>query len=555
MIRSIPLHLRFVLPVVILLGVTVVLLGLALQGPLTASMDQLFQGRIDSAANTVNVLIQEAVQEMQNLGVSLAYSKVVPQSPHEGYMAPQEIASRVKTQGGLFLAFGETSLLEVTPQVQTFQREARTHGTYAVVYFYKNNPVILVLILVRAPNLPDRLLTIGIPLDQPFLDKLAKKVGLPIALSDSSGHLLVTSQRAATLFPTQFDQGVAGQAKFSDGDSYLWMRQSFLENNPMGLQLILATSSKPLEQVFVVILHNWALAASLLLVAGSILYFWLVKTIVKPLNRLVHAAEQVASGNLDIQISDPTQDEVGRLSHAFNKMTTGLREVDRAKGAFLAYVSHELRTPLTSIVGFAARIASSKQENVKTIEAAEIIRKEGDRMVRLVEDLLFLGSVNAGKMEWRYSTFSPYPLIQSCVNLMMPTAEEKGLNLVLTGPANLPEVIGDCDRIKQAVLNLLNNAIAYTPQGSVHVQVSADSFASTWSVIVVDTGVGLANVSPMAIFDPFVRGQKDSKGVGIGLSLVKEVMVAHGGTVTCTPNEPEGLRFALNFPMAPRGHS
>ncbi|MCA9475051.1 MAG: HAMP domain-containing histidine kinase, partial [Nitrospira sp.] len=113
----------------------------------------------------------------------------------------------------------------------------------------------------------------------------------------------------------------------------------------------------------------------------------------------------------------------------------------------------------------------------------------------------------------------------------------------------------DCDRIKQAVLNVLNNAIAYTPQGSVHVQVSADSFASTWSVIVVDTGVGLANVSPMAIFDPFVRGQKDSKGVGIGLSLVKEVMVAHGGTVTCTPNEPEGLRFALNFPMAPRGHS
>lgn len=556
MIRSIPLHFRFVLPVVFLLGATVALLGLALQGPLTASMEQLFQGRIESAANTAGVLVQEAVQEMQNLGVSLAYSKVVPQSSKQGHMAPQEIAARVKNQGGLFLAFGETSLLEPTPQIQAFEREARTQGNYSVVYFHKKKPIILVFILVRDPDLPDRLLTIGIPLDQPFLDTLARKVGLPIALSDSFGHPLVMSRQAATLFPQQFDQGQTGQSKFSDGDYYLWMKHPLPENNPMGLQIILATSSKPLEQVFLVILHNWALAALVLLVTGSVVYFWLVKTIVKPLNRLVHAAEQVASGNLDIQISDPKSDEVGRLSNAFNKMTTGLREVDRAKGAFLAYVSHELRTPLTSIVGFAARIATGgRQEHVKTLEAAEIIRKEGDRMIRLVEDLLFLGSIEAGKMEWRFGTFRPYPLVQSCVSLMTPSAEEKGLSLVLSGPSDLPEVIGDSDRIKQAVLNILNNAIAYTPNGSIQVNVSADLLAHTWSVVVADTGVGLADVSPMAIFDPFVRGQKDSKGAGIGLSLVREVMVGHGGTVTCTPNQPEGLLFTLTIPMAQTGHS
>ncbi len=195
-------------------------------------------------------------------------------------------------------------------------------------------------------------------------DTLARKVGLPIALSDSFGHPLVVSRQAATLFPQQFDQSQTGQSKFSDGDYYLWMKHPLPENNPMGLQIILAMSSKPLEQVFLVILHNWALAALVLLVTGSVVYFWLVKTIVKPLNRLVHAAEQVASGNLDIQISDPKSDEVGRLSNAFNKMTTGLREVDRAKGAFLAYVSHELRTPLTSIVGFAARIATGGRQNM-----------------------------------------------------------------------------------------------------------------------------------------------------------------------------------------------
>ncbi|MDH5427025.1 MAG: HAMP domain-containing histidine kinase [Nitrospirota bacterium] len=556
MIRSIPLHFRFVLPVVFLLGATVALLGLALHGPLTTSMGQLFQGRIESAANTTAVLVQEAVQEMQNLGVSLAYSKALPQFPKQGHMAPQDIASRVKNQGGLFLAFGETSLLEPTPQVQTFLREARTQGNYSVAYFHKKTPVILVFILVRAPDRPDRILTIGIPLDQPFLDTLARKVGLPIALSDSSGHPLVMSRQAATIFPQQFDQGLAGQSNFSDGDSYLWRKQPLPENNPLGLQLILATSSKPLEQVLLVILHNWVLTALVLLTIGSLLYFWLVKTIVKPLNQLVQAAEQVAGGNFDIQISDPKSDEVGRLSQAFNKMTTGLQEVDRAKGAFLAYVSHELRTPLTSIVGFASRISSGgRQEHVKTLEAADIIRKEGDRMVRLVEDLLFLGSVEAGKIEWRFSSFYPYAVIQSCIDLMIPAAEEKGLNLTLTGSSDLPEVIGDNDRIKQALLNLLSNAIAYTPQGSIQVQVSANPIARTWSVVVADTGVGLATISPMVIFDPFVRGQKDSKGAGIGLAVVREVMVAHGGTVTCTPNQPEGLRFTLNFPMAPTEQS
>jgi two-component system sensor histidine kinase KdpD len=124
---------------------------------------------------------------------------------------------------------------------------------------------------------------------------------------------------------------------------------------------------------------------------------------------------------------------------------------------------------------------------------------------------------------------------------------------VLSGSSDLPEVIGDSDRIKQAVLNLLNNAIAYTSQGSVQVQVSADPVTRTWSGFGADTGVGVADISPRAIFDPFVRGQKDSKGAGIGLSVVREVMVAHEGTVTCTPNQPEGLLFTLKFPMAPTG--
>jgi signal transduction histidine kinase len=556
MIRSIPLHFRFVLPVIFLLGATVALLGLALHGPLTTSMEQLFHGRIDSAANTTEVLIQEIVQGMQNLGGSLAYAKVLPPLSKQGDMAPKEIASRVKNRGGLFLSFGEISLLEDTPQLQAFRREARTQGKYAVVSFHKKKPVILVFILVRVPDQQDRILTIGIPLDQRFLDKLAREVNLPITLADSSGHPLVMSRQAATLFPKQFAQGVAGQTKFPDGHSYFWVKHPLPENNPMGLQIVLAMSSKPLNQVFFVILKNWTLAASVLLVMGSVVYFLLVKTIVRPLNQLVHAAEQVAGGNLDIQISAPNRDEVGRLSHAFNKMTTGLREVDRAKGAFLAYVSHELRTPLTAIVGFAGRIArGERQEHAKTLEAADIIKKEGDRMARLVEDLLFLGSVEAGKMEWRFSAFHPYPLIQSCIRLMAASAEEKGLDLVFTGPSDFPEAIGDRDRIQQAVLNLLKNAIAYTMKGTIQVNVSADIQAHTWSVAVADTGVGLADISPMSIFEPFVRGQKDRKGAGIGLSLVKEVMIAHSGTVTCAPNQPEGLVFTLNFPLSITGHS
>ena len=150
-------------------------------------------------------------------------------------------------------------------------------------------------------------------------------------------------------------------------------------------------------------------------------------------------------------------------------------------------------------------------------------------------------------MQWRFDPFHPFPLIQSCVALMTPLAEEKGLSITLTGSSDLPEVIGDSDRIKQAVLNLLSNAIAYSKKGLIQVEVSADGRAQTWSLVVSDTGVGLDTISPKTIFDPFVRGQKEGKGAGIGLSLVKEVMDAHGGTVTCAPNQHEGLRFTLKF--------
>ena len=555
MIRSIPLHFRLVLPVVFLIIVSVVFLGLMLKGPLTESMFQLFQKQLESGANTASVLIQENGQEMKNFGVGLAYSKTLLQSQNKGYLEPEEIATRIKNLGGQFLAFGDVSLLPSSAFLEDFQSKARIQGDFSVPFLYKEKPVILIFISIRIPDHPDRLLTIGVPMDQPFLDKLSKAVGFPVAIGDSTGHVVALSSQAMTLFPKQFAQETVGKSDFSDGQSYLWMKRPLPDYNPLGLEVILATSSKPLEEVFLQILQYWVLAAIGLLLAGSGIYFWLVKTIVRPLNQLVHAAEEVASGNLNVQVPDHNQDEVGRLSTVFNKMTAGLQEVDRVKGAFLAYVSHELRTPLTSIVGFAKRITRIDDQKIhKIYEAAEIIEKEGNRMIRLVEDLLFLGSVKAGKMQWRFGPFDPFPMIQSCVTAMTPLADEKGLSLTLTGTSNLPEAIGDSDRIKQAVLNLLSNAIAYSKKGFIRVEVSADIMAQTWSLVVSDTGVGLDAVSPIAIFDPFVRGHQDSKGTGIGLSLVKEVMNAHGGTVTCTPNQPEGLRFTLNFPSVPTTH-
>jgi len=550
MIRSIPLHFRLVLPVIFLMAASVVFLALMLKGPLTESMFQLFQKQLDSGANTAGVLIQETGQEMRNFGVGLAYSKALMQAQKEGYLGPEEIAARIKNRGGLFLAFGDVSLLPSNAQIEDFQSKARTQGDFSVPFLYKGKPIILVFIPVRIPDRPDRLLTIGVPMDQPFLDKLSKEVGFPVAIGDATGRPLALSSQARILFPKKFGHRRVGKTDFSDGEPYLWIKRSLPGYNPLGFEVILATSSKPLGAVLVMILKNWILASIALLLVGSGVYFWLVKTIVKPLNRLVHAAEQVAGGNFNVQVSDPNQDEVGRLSKAFNKMTAGLREVDRAKGAFLAYVSHELRTPLTSIVGFARRISAVGSQNTpKIYEAAEIIKKEGNRMVRLVEDLLFLGSVEAGKIQWRFGQFYPYPLIQSCVVLMTPLAEEKGLKLTLAGPTNLPEVRGDSDRIKQAVLNLLSNAIAYSHQGSIQVEVLADVQAQAWSLMVTDSGMGLDEISPISIFEPFVRGQQKGQGVGIGLSLEKEVMDAHGGTVTCVPNQPEGLRFTLNFPV------
>jgi signal transduction histidine kinase len=321
-----------------------------------------------------------------------------------------------------------------------------------------------------------------------------------------------------------------------------------------------------------------ALVTALLIMTGS--YLIVRYIIVKPVKHLKEVSDAISAGELNLRSEIQTGDEFEDLSHAFNRMlrnlvsmqdrlrkvntdldlkvdelaqaNMALYESNRLKSDFLATMSHELRTPLNSILGFSEVLLSANAIEDKQRRWLGNIQSSGEQLLNLINDILDLAKIEAGKMQVRLEEFSIRDVCEGLLTMFRPFAEKKNIDLKEQLAADIPLLRQDPGKLKQILSNLLSNAIKFTPEGG-RVILKAEAAPPYVNLTVADTGVGIAPDDQALIFEKFRQAgnplTREHAGTGLGLSIVRELAKLLGGDVTLQSELGRGSTFTVYLPL------
>ncbi len=260
-------------------------------------------------------------------------------------------------------------------------------------------------------------------------------------------------------------------------------------------------------------------------------------------------------------------EEVKQAKMEAEKASKAAEQANDAKSAFLSTVSHELRTPLTSVLGFAKIIRKRLDERIfpavnrsdakidKTInqisENLQVVISEGERLTHLINDVLDLAKIEAGKMEWSQENIFMPEVAERAIAATTSLFDQKALKLIKIIDADLPEIIGDKDKLIQVIINLISNAVKFTDEGTVTCRVYKEK--DELIVSISDTGIGIAPEDYAAVFEQFKQVGGDTltdkpKGTGLGLPICKEIVEHHGGRIWLESEQGKGSTFLFALP-------
>jgi len=288
-----------------------------------------------------------------------------------------------------------------------------------------------------------------------------------------------------------------------------------------------------------------AIAIALLLI------FVLSRRITSPIGVLAKAARRLGRGDLSQRVQLRGEGEVATLAQAFNSMATDLEHAEQLRRNLIADVAHELRTPLSNIQGYLEAI----RDGVMKPDAATIrsLNEEAALLSQLVNELQELSLAEAGELKLVYQAEDITKLLKQAVTPWQPQLAAKEILLFLDLPDNLPLVSTDWQRVQQVLHNLLENAVAYTGRGGT-ITVTAAKQGDWVEVSVSDTGEGIPAEDLPNIFERFYRVDKSrakvTGGSGLGLTIAKRLVEAHGGTITVQSELGKGSRFSFTLPIA-----
>lgn len=340
--------------------------------------------------------------------------------------------------------------------------------------------------------------------------------------------------------------------------------------------------------------------------------FFVSDIIARPIKKLSKGMQEISSGNLDVELDIRTGDELESLGNAFNKMASelkesqekvrkqneeleqkveerthdiqegksaiinmmedteslnkeliaaqaklrqnlnALKEMDVKKNQFMSVAAHELKTPMTSIHGFSQILQNNDiaKNQKKREKYLKIIEHETLRLVKIVNDVLDLSRVDMGVVTFEISKIDVNSLVDAVRTEMAIQVREKGLKFEYNVEKNLPKIYTDKERLTQVLINLINNAVKYTPKGTITLNVSKDQ--NELRFVVKDTGLGVAKNNQDRIFDRFYQVDssytRSAGGVGLGLSLCKEFIELLGGKMWCESAPGKGSEFQFTLP-------
>ncbi len=315
------------------------------------------------------------------------------------------------------------------------------------------------------------------------------------------------------------------------------------------------------------------------------------RRIARPVEDMARAVERIRAGRLDTRLAVQEGDEIGTLGRGVNAMAERIEqaharleaevrqathdlaetleemeirnvemdlarrhalEASRTRTAFLANVSHELRTPLNGIVGFSELLARGERTPERR-EQAELLRRSAHHLLELIDELLDFTRIEAGSLTFANEPFALRECIEEAVAIVLPAAREQRLELALVVYLDVPaRVDGDCERLRQVLLNLLGNAVKFTPHGHVTVRVMLENETAdevTLRIAVEDTGIGMSPEFLTHVFEPFTQEGNSLRrrhgGTGLGLAISRRLVDRMGGTIDVESRPGQGTTFTF----------
>ena len=283
-----------------------------------------------------------------------------------------------------------------------------------------------------------------------------------------------------------------------------------------------------------------------ILIASTVSLF-IANSLMKPLNLVCQGAEKMAGGNFKEVIPKYSTDEVGKLADTLNYMSDEILKNERLKNEFISSISHELRTPLTSIKGWAIVLGSSDlTDKAELQEGLKIIEEEVGRLTYLVEELLDFSKLSSGKISLSKEETDILQLLKGILKQMTPRFESKNIKVVLNG-YSVEKIDIDVNRMKQVLINVLDNAIKFSPDSSV-IKVGLFQKERVINLIIEDEGYGISKEDLPHVKEKFYKGKNVNSSNGIGVSICDVIINLHGGLFEIDCVVGEGTLVTISLP-------
>ena len=405
-----------------------------------------------------------------------------------------------------------------------------------------------------------------------YIENFDKKENMGVMVLNSTGKVVLTS---TGFLPEEDEKFTDFDSAVSNDNGYAFWRGTLLSGeaamsetrvikDPDGAvvgAIRYIVSMEPVNSR--IILSAVIIIAIGLVILGLVIISGLlfIRSIVKPIQRLSEAAGQIAQGDFSAseKIEHKYDDEIGDLCDAVSDMAKDLETTEQMKNDFISRVSHELRTPLTAIKGWAETMQLSERGTLdrRTFDKGMgVIIKESTRLTGIVEELLDFGRIQSGRMVLMNEKIDILAEFDETVYMLKERAVEEGKHLLYDEPEVVyPPIYGDRNRLRQVFLNVLDNALKYTPKGGVvaaQVIYSKDE-PDVIKIIVTDTGCGISAEDLPRVKEKFYKANQTVRGSGIGLAVADEIMNLHHGSLDIESGEGVGTTVTLTFPIYKEG--
>ena len=397
-----------------------------------------------------------------------------------------------------------------------FQEEL---GEIVILYFYSGNQ----LVKVSPPG-------ISIPLSQEFIYQIYQAIN-----GSSSFTTIQTAEgEGLRLLAAPMHLSIAGLPP----------------NTELGT-LIIGRSTKQIEQALHGLVRTLIIAVPLALALAAGGGIFLARRALKPVDKIAQTAQKIGEGDLSQRINVNTKDELGRLATTLNEMIGRLEKAFQRQKQFTSDASHELRTPLAVIEAESTLALQKERPPSDYRQSLEIVSREARQMSSLIDKLLTLARSDAGKEQWNFTEVDLSKLTTNLSTDVEVLCQEKGLSFQLGQTQDLV-VKGDEARLRELFMNLLDNAIRYTPSpGTVSLSLRREGQMAV--VAITDTGIGIPAEDIPSIFERFYRVDKSRSraegGSGLGLAICRHIAEAHGGKIEVESQVGAGSTFSVWLPL------